>query len=163
MRTVARALGGSVLRDVSRERVLQNIAVLREKAGDRAILRALHFFGENARVVEQVAALEAGRFDEFLRLVIESGQSSWMLCQNCFPHTAVEEQGIPIALAASESVLKGRGAWRVHGGGFAGTIQAFVPDALLGEYLRTLRGIFGKAACHELSIRSVGTRRLDIG
>ncbi len=163
MRAVARALGGSVLRDVSRERVLENIAMLREKAGDRAILRALHFFGENERVVEQVAALEAGRFDEFLRLVIESGRSSWMLCQNCFPHSAVGEQGIPIALASSESVLEGRGAWRVHGGGFAGTIQAFVPDALLGEYLRTLRGIFGEAACHELGIRSVGTRRLDIG
>lgn len=163
MKAVARALGGDVLRDVSRERVLRNVAMLREKAGDRAILRALHYFGENERVVAQVAALEAGRFDEFLRLVVESGRSSWMLCQNCYSNAAVGEQGVPVALAASESVLEGRGAWRVHGGGFAGTIQAFVPDSLLEEYLRTLRGIFGEAACHEVGIRSVGTKRLDIG
>ncbi len=163
MKAVARAFGGSLLREFSRERVLENVALLREKAGDRAILRALHFFGENQRVTEQVAALEVGRFDEFLRLVVESGYSSWMLCQNCYPCGAVQEQGIPLALAVSQSILEGRGAWRVHGGGFAGTIQAFVPDALLDGYLRALRGIFGEASCHELAIRPVGTRRLDIG
>ena len=163
MKAVAQALGGRLLREFSRERVLENVALVREKAGDRAILRALHFFDENQRVAEQVAALEGGRFDEFLRLVVESGQSSWMLCQNCYPRGAVEEQGIPLALAVSKGILGGRGAWRVHGGGFAGTIQAFVPDALLDAHLRAMRGIFGDASCHELAIRAVGTRRLDIG
>jgi galactokinase len=163
MRAVAQALGGRLLREFSRERVLENVALLREKAGDRAVLRALHFFDENQRVAEQVAALEGGRFDEFLRLVVESGRSSWMWCQNCYPRGAVQEQGIPLALAVSQSILGGRGAWRVHGGGFAGTIQAFVPDALLEGFLRAIRGIFGEASCHELAIRPVGTRRLDIG
>jgi galactokinase len=163
MRAVAQALGGRLLREFSRERVLENIALLRKKAGDRAVLRALHFFDENQRVAAQVAALEGGRFDEFLRLVVESGRSSWMWCQNCYPRGAVQEQGIPLALAVSQSILGGRGAWRVHGGGFAGTVQAFVPDALLDGYLRAIRGIFGEASCHELAIRPVGTRRLDIG
>jgi galactokinase len=163
MKAVAQALGGRLLRGLSRERVLESIAHLREKAGDRAILRALHFFDENQRVAEQVAALEGGGFDEFLRLVVESGESSWMLCQNCYPRGAVREQGIPLALAVSKSILEDRGAWRVHGGGFAGTIQAFVPDALLDGYLRAMRGIFGKASCHELAIRPVGTTPLDIG
>ena len=163
MRAVAQALGGRLLREFSRERVLENVALLRKKAGDRAVLRALHFFDENQRVAAQVAALEGGRFDEFLRLVVESGRSSWMWCQNCYPRGAVQEQGIPLALAVSQSILGGRGAWRVHGGGFAGTVQAFVPDALLDGYLRAIRGIFGEASCHELAIRPVGTRRLDIG
>jgi len=162
MRAVAQALGGRLLREFSRERVLENVALLREKAGDRAVLRALHYFDENERVAGQVAALEGERFDEFLRLVVESGRSSWMWCQNCYPRGAVQEQGIPLALAVSQSILGGRGAWRVHGGGFAGTIQAFVPDALLAGYLRSIRGIFGEASCHELAIRPVGTRRLDI-
>jgi galactokinase len=162
MRAVAQALGGRLLREFSRERVLENVALLRKKAGDRAVLRALHYFDENERVAGQVAALEGERFDEFLRLVVESGRSSWMWCQNCYPRGAVQEQGIPLALAVSQSILGGRGAWRVHGGGFAGTIQAFVPDALLAGYLRSIRGIFGEASCHELAIRPVGTRRLDI-
>ena len=114
-------------------------------------------------MVEQVAALEAGRFDEFLGLIIDSGRSSWMRCQNCHSHKAIEEQGICVALVVSEELLSGSGAWRVHGGGFAGTIQAFVPDAKLAEYLAAMRAIFGPASCHDLMIRPVGTVMLDLG
>jgi galactokinase len=154
MKAVAKALGGSVLRDVTREAVLAGLAGLRTVAGDRAILRALHYFDENRRVGGQVAALEEGRFGEFLRLVVESGHSSWMLCQNCY--ASAGEQGIPIALAVSEHILGTRGAWRVHGGGFAGTILAFVPHDLLERYLRELRTVFGAESCRSLTIRQPG-------
>jgi galactokinase len=113
-------------------------------------------------VVEQVAALEQGRFDDFRRLVIESGQSSWMLLQNCYSHTRIDEQGVSIGLAASQALLDGVGAWRVHGGGFAGTIQAFVPEAKLSAYLEAMRALFGPSSCHDLTIRPVGTTMLDL-
>jgi galactokinase len=113
-------------------------------------------------VVDQVAALEQNNFPEFLRLIIDSGNSSWMLCQNCYSHKNIELQGITIALAATESVLKGKGAWRVHGGGFAGTIQAFVPNDLLAAYVAKMNAIFGAAACTELMIRPAGAIQLQI-
>jgi galactokinase len=163
MKDVARVLGGKVLRDVTRERVLAEMPSLRRHVNDRAILRALHFFADDARVAEQVAALEAGRFDVFLGLVVESGRSSWMLLQNCYPHAAVGQQGIAIGLAASEAILEGSGAWRVHGGGFAGTIQAFVPASKHAAYLQAMRALFGPASCHDLLIRPVGTTMLDLG
>jgi galactokinase len=97
-----------------------------------------------------------------LRLIIDSGNSSWMLCQNCYSHKNIELQGITIALAATESVLKGKGAWRVHGGGFAGTIQAFVPNDLLAAYVAEMNAIFGAAACTELMIRPAGAIQLQI-
>jgi galactokinase len=162
MKAVARAFGGIALREFSKERVLNELPLLRTKVSDRAILRALHFYDDDRRVVEQVAALEGGRFDEFLRLVIESGRSSWMWCQNCYLPRTVGEQGISVALAASEALLAGSGAWRVHGGGFAGTIQAFVPDAKLPQYLGSMRSIFGPASCHALMIRSVGSAMVDL-
>jgi len=163
MKDVARALGGDVLRRFSRGEVMAKIPYLRGEVSDRAILRALHFYDDDQRVVDQVSALESNDFEAFLNLIIESGVSSWMLCQNCYSCTNVAEQGLSVALAASESILKGKGAWRVHGGGFAGTIQAFVPQDLLGEYVDHLQAIFGEDSCHQLMIRPVGATRLDVG
>ena len=161
MKETARALGGKVLREFSEEKVLDNIAFLRTKVNDRAILRALHFYRDDRRVVEQAAALERNDFDGFLKLVVESGCSSWMLCQNCYSSKNIEEQGISLALAAAESILKGRGAWRVHGGGFAGTIQAFVPNGLLEAFIERMSSIFGRKSCCELLIRPVGTTKVE--
>jgi galactokinase len=161
MKSVARAFGGQVLREFSEEKVLANLAFLRTRVNDRAILRALHFYADDQRVLDQVSALEQNKFPEFLRLVTESGYSSWMLCQNCYSHKNIEVQGISIALAATEKLLAGKGAWRVHGGGFAGTIQAFVPNDLLAGYVHAMDAIFGEGACHELMIRSMGAGRLE--
>ncbi|NLE45525.1 MAG: galactokinase [Chloroflexi bacterium] len=162
MKSVARALGGDVLRRFSRGAVMANLPSLRTQVSDRAILRAFHFYDDDQRVVDQVAALREGDFDRFLELIIESGISSWMLCQNCYSCSVVHEQGISIALAVSEDILKGRGAWRVHGGGFAGTIQAFVPAALLSTYIERQQAIFGADACHQLMIRPVGATQLIV-
>ena len=162
MKSVARALGGKVLREFSKEQVLANIATLRSQVNDRAILRALHFYDDDQRVVDEVAALESNDFGRFLGLIIESGNSSWMLCQNCLLNKHFEQQGITIGLAVSANILKGRGAWRVHGGGFAGTIQAFVPNDLVETYVTQLRAIFGPASCHQLIVRPVGATHLEI-
>ena len=162
MKEVARAFGGQVLREFSAEKVLQNMAFLRTKVNDRAVMRALHFYADDQRVVDQVASLEQNNFNEFLRLIIDSGYSSWMLCQNVYAHKDIEHQGISIALIVSENLLKGRGAWRVHGGGFAGTIQVFVPNDLLKNYVSEMNKIFGEGACHELMIRPLGGIRLQI-
>jgi galactokinase len=123
-------------------------------------LRAFHFFEDDQRVAMQAAALESGQFARFLELVVESGRSSWMLLQNCYPPSSGRVQGVPLALALSERWLAGRGAWRVHGGGFAGTIQAFVPRALLTDYMAKMRSVFGQDACHELSVRQAGAVRV---
>ena len=162
MKAVAKALGGTVLRDLSFKKVFDNLKLLGAKVNDRAILRAFHFFADDARVVSQVKALENNDFGKFLELVVESGRSSWMLCQNCYTHKNIEEQGITKALAVSEQLLNGKGAWRVHGGGFAGTIQAFVPNKLLLEYVNALQNVFGKNSCHALMIRPVGSVKIDI-
>jgi galactokinase len=161
MRAVAQALGGTLLRDVTREAVLAETPRLRGLVGDRALLRALHYFDDNERVLAQVSALEAGDFPRFLDLVVQSGLSSWTLLQNCYPPAVPREQGVSLALAVSRRMLEGRGAWRVHGGGFAGTIQAFVPADLLAPYAREMRRIFGPRACLELSIRSAGAVELS--
>lgn len=160
MKAVAAALGASVLRQVTIEQVLQIAPEIREKVGDRAILRAIHFQGDNQRVVDQVAALERNDFKAFLSMVVDSGYSSYMYNQNIFPVNNVREQGVSLALAMSELVLKGQGAWRVHGGGFAGTIQAFVPQNLLEKYISTLEHVFGKGACQSLFIRKKGAGRV---
>lgn len=161
MQAVAAFFGKRVLREVTREEVLTNISALRRKVNDRAILRALHFFDDNQRVEAQVTALEAGDFDEFLHLVRESGRSSWMLLQNGFSYHKPEHQGIPLAQALSQIVLGERGAWRVHGGGFAGTIQAFVPKDLVAEYIQRMEAVFGESSCYPVSIRQMGSVRLD--
>jgi galactokinase len=162
MRAVAGALGGKLLCDVTREMVISRAAGLRAAVGDRALLRALHFFDDDRRVGEQVLALEAGDMGRFLALVAESGRSSWMLLQNCYPPASTREQGIPLALALSREILEGRGAWRVHGGGFAGTIQAFVPRDLVAAYVGELGEVFGPSACTELSVRDAGAVELSL-
>jgi galactokinase len=160
MKAVAAELGAKVLRQVSLDQVLEITPKIREKVGDRAILRAIHFQNDNQRVVEQVAALEKNDFKAFLGMVVDSGFSSYMYNQNIFPVNNVKEQGVSLALALSDLVLKGQGAWRVHGGGFAGTIQAFVPEKLLKKYISTLEHVFGKGACHNLFIRQKGADRI---
>ena len=162
MKAVAGELGAKVLRQVTIEQILDIAPVIREKVGDRAILRAIHFQLDNQRVADQVAALEKNDFKTFLEMVNDSGFSSFMYNQNIYPVTNVKEQGVSLALALSEIVLKGHGAWRVHGGGFAGTIQAFVPQNLLDEYVDSLEHVFGKGSCHKLFIRSKGANRIDL-
>jgi galactokinase len=161
MKAVAAELGAKVLRQVSLEQVLEITPKIREKVGDRAILRAIHFQGDNQRVVDQVAALEKNDFKTFLGMVVDSGYSSYMYNQNIFPVNNIKEQGVSLALALSQLVLKGEGAWRVHGGGFAGTIQAFVPRPLLDKYISTLEHVFGKSACQSLFIREKGAGRVN--
>jgi galactokinase len=162
MKAVAAELGAKVLRQVSLEQVLEITPEIREKVGDRAILRAIHFQGDNQRVVDQVAALEKNDFKAFLGMVVDSGYSSYMYNQNIYPVNNIKEQGVSLALALSELVLKGQGAWRVHGGGFAGTIQAFVPQSLLKKYISTLEHVFGKGSCHNLFIRQKGADKIDL-
>jgi len=162
MKAVAAQLGAKVLREVSLDEIIANIPALRESTGDRAILRAIHFEGDNQRVVEQVEALEKNDFNSFLDMVIASGQSSYMYNQNIYPVTNVKEQGVSLALVLSDLVLKGKGAWRVHGGGFAGTIQAFVPKELQEKYISTLEHVFGKGSCHNLFIRPQGAIKVEL-
>jgi galactokinase len=162
MRSVAKELGKDVLRQIELKDILQPIPAIREKTGDRALLRAFHFQGENQRVVKQVEALQRNDFKTFLDLVVESGQSSFMYNQNIYPTSNPVEQGVSLGLALSEMVLKGRGAWRVHGGGFAGTIQAFVPQDRLEEFIDTLEHVFGPGSCHKLSIRPFGAVKVEL-
>jgi len=162
MKAVAAVLGAKVLREVSLEQIVEKIPDIRKKTGDRAILRAYHFQGDNQRVVEQVAALENNDFQSFLKMVIESGYSSFMYNQNIFDVVHKDEQVVSLALALSEMILKGTGAWRVHGGGFGGTIQAFVPQEKLDEYVKTLEHVYGKGSCHKLFIRAKGSVKLDL-
>ncbi|MCU0456338.1 MAG: hypothetical protein MUE74_08555 [Bacteroidales bacterium] len=160
MKAVAAELGAKVLRQVSLEQVIDAAPGIREKVGDRAILRAIHFQKDNQRVVDQVEALERNDFKSFLGMVVDSGYSSYMYNQNIFPVNNVREQGVSLALALSDLVLKGQGAWRVHGGGFAGTIQAFVPKNLLEKYISTIEHVYGKGACRTLFIRHQGAGKV---
>lgn len=154
MEQVAAYFGKQTLRDVPEEHVERSVAALCEKVGDRAVLRAFHFYDDNRRVAEQVAALEADDLEAFLQRIIASGYSSWMLLQNIW--ASASEQKMAVALALSQRVLAGRGAWRVHGGGFAGTILAFVPSDLLADYTQRLNAVFGEHACTVLDIRPEG-------
>ena len=156
MGAVAAFFGKEVLREVSQEQVLSHLPALRERAGDRAVLRALHFFADDARAEEEADALARGDMDAFLALVKESGRSSWEFLQNITPAGAVREQAMAVALAVAERALEGRGACRVHGGGFAGTIQAFVPLDSLEAFRAETEGGLGAGSCHVLSIRPVG-------
>lgn len=162
MKSVAAELGAEVLREVTLEQIVERIPEIRKKTGDRALLRAYHFQGDNQRVVDQVNALENNDFQSFLKMVVESGYSSYMYNQNIFDVVHKHEQVVSLALALSEMVLKGSGAWRVHGGGFGGTIQAFVPENKLDEYVKTLEHVYGKGSCHKLFIRSKGAVKLEL-
>jgi galactokinase len=162
MKSVAKELGAEVLRDVTWDQIFDKIPEIRKKTGDRAILRAYHFQGDNQRVADQVAALENDDFEAFLKMVVESGYSSYMYNQNIFDVVHKDDQVVSLALALSEKVLKGKGAWRVHGGGFGGTIQAFVPEDLVDEYIKTLEHVYGAGSCHKLFIRSQGAIKIEL-
>jgi len=124
---------------------------------DRAVLRAIHYFEENARTLAQRDALQAGQFAAFAALVLESGRASFALCQNVYCSTDVRHQGLSVALALSQSILQGStGAWRMQGGGFAGTIQAYVPQSLLERYHSEIERVFGKGSCYILRLREQG-------
>lgn len=156
MESVAQCFGKTVLREVPEADFYAALPSLRKKVGDRAILRAMHFYADNARVLKEVAALRAGDFESFKQYIRESGFSSFMYNQNVFSVKKPQEQPVALALAVSQQVLEGRGAWRVHGGGFAGTIQAFVPLDLLEAYKSAMECVFGAGTCYVLSIRPVG-------
>lgn len=156
MKAVAAYFGKDVLREVDPEDFYKNIPAIREKTGDRAIVRAIHFYNDNERVTYQVKALEEGDFDEFKRLIKESGDSSFKYLQNVYATSDVNNQGLSIGLAMSERMLKDKGAVRVHGGGFAGTIQAFVPNDLVEKYKNGMDTLFGEGSCHVLKVRKYG-------
>ena len=163
MKAVAAALGQEVLRGLTEEQIVAAIPTLREKLGDRAIMRALHFVRENERVATLADALKAGRTADFLAGICASGDSSFKYLQNVYTTLNVEEQGLSLALAVTEGALAGKGcAWRVHGGGFAGTIQAFVKAELADEYRRLLDGVFGEGSAMMLRIRPAGAIQLNI-
>ena len=156
MNSVAAFFGKKVLRDVDELAFYENLAAIRKVCGDRACLRATHFFRENHIVAEQIRALKENDFDTFLHCVSKSGRSSWMLLQNVIPSGHTHHQEMAFALALSEKLLGGKGAVRVHGGGFAGTLQAFVPDQLLPVFRAQIEKVLGKGTCHVLSIRPTG-------
>ena len=156
MKAVAKYLGKEVLTEIDEADFFAAIPEIRKACGDRAVMRAIHFYQENARVPQQVAALREGDFDKFLSLVKQSGYSSYMYLQNVIPAGYKAHQDVAVALALCEHYLAGRGAYRVHGGGFAGTVQAFVPYDILDSFVAGIDGALGKGACHVLSIRPQG-------
>lgn len=156
MRAVAAFFGKEVLSQVEERDILAHLPQIRQAAGDRAVLRALHFYADDRRVDQESEALKEGNFERFLELVKESGRSSWMYLQDINPAGAVKHQEMAVALAAAEQVLGGRGASRVHGGGFAGTIQAFVPLDMLQAFKSQMEAMLGEGCCHVLSIRPEG-------
>ena len=157
MRAAAAFFGKTVLREVDEAQVLANLPALRKAAGDRAVLRALHFFSDDRRVRGEADALEQGDMDTFLSLVGRSGRSSWEQLQDITPTGAVGEQAMAVALTVAERALDGQGACRVHGGGFAGTIQAFVPLDMLDAFVSGMEAVAGQGACHVLTFRSAGS------
>ncbi len=161
MKSVAAHFGKAVLRDVNEEEVIAAIPALREELGDRAILRALHFFEENRRVAAQKAALQQGDLEAFFENVLASGRSSFCYLQNVFTTKNTAEQGVSLALCTAERLLKGKlAAWRVHGGGFAGTIQAFVPTEAVEDFRRGMDAVLGDGKCMVLHIRPVGAVKI---
>ena len=156
MRAVAAALGKEVLSEVAESDFYAAIPKIRAAVGDRAILRAVHYYNDCARVDKQVAALEKGDFNEFLKLVTESGKSSFNYLQNICTYRDPADQPVGVALAVAEHLLNGVGAFRVHGGGFAGTIQAFVPLDKVASFKAGMDALLGEGACQVLFIRPVG-------
>ena len=148
--------GKEVLTEVPEEDFYAAIPTLRATCGDRAVMRGIHEYAENKRVTQQVAALRSGDFNRFLELIKESGYSSYMYLQNVIPAGYVKHQDMAVALGLCEHYLQGKGAYRVHGGGFAGTVQAFVPFELLDSFRAGIDAALGEGACHVLSIRSQG-------
>ena len=162
MKAVAGFFGKTVLTEVAEADFYAAIPRLRAKCGDRAVLRAVHFYAENKRVSRQVAALENGDFAGFLELVKESGRSSYMYLQNVIPAGNTTRQAVALALTLCDHYLQGKGAFRVHGGGFAGTVQAFVPTEMLEAFRTGIDGALGVGACHILSIRPQGGVPMEV-
>lgn len=156
MKAVAKYFGKDVLREVDEKEFYKNINNVRKKISDRAVLRAIHFFEEERRVERIVEHMNKGDFETFLDMINKSGNSSFKYLQNVYTNKDVNNQGVSVGLAASEIALKGQGATRVHGGGFAGTIQAFVPEDMVAEYRAFMDNVFGKGACHVLKVRKYG-------
>ena len=154
MQDVAAFFGEKVLRKVRPEQFWQNIGPLREKVGERAILRAMHFFAENDRVKNMVQAVRHNDLGAMFENVIASGESSWMLLQNIYP--AGGQQQLSLALAMAAAMLKGKGAWRVHGGGFAGTTLNFVPNEMVDNFVKRMEAVFGVRSCFVLDVRPEG-------
>ena len=162
MKAVCEYFGKDVVTEIPETDFYAAIPALREKCGDRAVMRVIHEYNENRRVPQQVACLEQGDFEGFLRLTKESGFSSWMYLQNVIPAGYVKQQAMAVALGLCEHYLQGRGAYRVHGGGFAGTVQAFVPFELLESFRAGIDGALGTGACHVLSIRPQGGVEMEV-
>ena len=152
MKKVAAFFGKEVLREVDEQEFYAKIAEIRKATGDRAVLRGIHFFNENRRVQMQVRALHNDNFDAFLNYVNESGRASWMLLQNVIPCGYAEHQDMAITLALCTKLLQGRGAVRIHGGGFAGTALAFVPNDKFERFKTGVEAVLGEGHCHKLSI-----------
>ena len=162
IKAVAACFGKEVLTQIDEAEFYTRIPELRKTCGDRAVMRCIHFYQENARVPQQVAALREGNFEKFLSLIKQSGYSSWMYLQNVIPAGYKAHQDVAVALGLAEHFLQGRGAYRVHGGGFAGTIQAFVPFDLLDAFVAGMDGALGEGACHVLSIRPQGGVEMEV-
>ena len=160
MKQVAAFFGKENLRQVPENEFMAEIPALRKKVSDRAILRAIHIYQENRRVLWQRNTLKNGNLESFLKLVRESGRSSWMYLQNITPAGAVKHQEMALALAMCDTILGDRGAFRVHGGGFAGTIQAYVPQGILDVFCRNMESVLGAGCCHVLNIRKEGGIRV---
>ena len=162
IKAVAAQFGKEVLTQIDVADFYAAIPALRKACGDRAVMRAIHFYQENDRVPQQVAALEAGDFDRFLQLIKQSGYSSYMYLQNVIPAGYKQHQDVAVSLALCEHYLNGRGAYRVHGGGFAGTVQAFVPMDMLDGFVAGIDAVLGEGACHVLSIRPQGGVEMEV-
>ena len=162
IKAVAAYFGKEVLTQIDEADFYAQIPQIRKACGDRAVMRCIHFYQENARVPQQVAALREGNFDKFLSLVKQSGYSSYMYLQNVIPAGYKAHQDVAVALGLAEHYLQGRGAYRVHGGGFAGTIQAFVPLDMLDEFVAGMDAALGEGACHVLSIRPQGGVEMEV-
>ncbi len=156
MKSVAAFFGKEVLSELSENDIYQNISSLRQKCGDRAILRTIHFFADSRKAVQEAEALKNNDFETFKKLVLSSGISSSTCLQNVYSTSNPQEQGLSLALALCQKILGDKGAYRVHGGGFAGTIQAFVPMELLDTFHNEMEAAFGKGKCYILSIRPIG-------
>ena len=162
IKVVAACFGKEVLTQIDEADFYAHLPHLRKSCGDRAVMRCIHFYQENARVPLQVAALQEGNFQRFLELVKQSGYSSYMYLQNVIPAGYKAHQDVAVALGLCEHFLQGQGAYRVHGGGFAGTVQAFVPFELLDQFVAGIDGALGQGACHVLSIRPQGGVEMEV-
>lgn len=156
MKKVANFFGKEYLRDVNPDEFFNNVSKVRKACQDRAVLRAIHFFNENERVSKIIEVLNQDDFDEFKHLIQESGNSSYRFLQNVYASSDPQNQAVSIALAMSEHILQNHGVCRVHGGGFAGTIQAFVENDFVQTYKEQIENVFGEGSCHVLKVRKYG-------